>query len=323
MASGGNGANDLFLKMLHEKLQGVNGPLYKFYSIMFGNPYTMPTNGDMIRSCKFHPDISGYTLIFLQPPDLSGYKNLGILTNLDLSEFTTMVCFLAVDFTPPPIQVTASELPSRSGSLPYAMEVSGTGQLSISFLDDQYGHCFGYHKTWISYIEDITRGIMTSTGQAISPDPTYILPPDSFGKDVESMETQNLVIGNDRFGQIDYMTTAYVIKFKPVQWSSFQFKYEDITYVGKATGIFPINNPDKEVIGRRDSNEIVTLTYNYPCANYRAWSAGTPHSDQDSYLKEQYLNDISIYYGGGINLLELILDGVSTAVSNAASQIST
>ena len=270
MASSGDGDNDLMLTRLRDMLWGVNGPLYYFYNIMYGGEYSTTSDNDI----TFHPALSGYTLIFMQPPHLSGYieNNISLLDTHLLKETVKLICFIAVDFTPPSIQVTASELPSRSGSLPYATEVSGTGQLSISYLDDSFEHNFGFHKVWISYIEDITRGAMVSTGAPIAPSAEYYTP------------------GGAKFGEIDYATTAYVIKFKPVRSSNFP---DDIIYVGKATGIFPINNPDKEVIGRRDGPELITVTYNYPCANYRQWTAGVPQgTDNDEYLKKEFLQDI-------------------------------
>lgn len=248
---------------------------------MFRGQMSGETQG-MIHFHTFHPAVNGYTLIFMKPPDLSGYNGIVALP----SEFSVLnnICFLGMDFTPPLIQVTASELPARSGSLPYAMEVSSTSQLSISYLDDQYEHCFGFHKLWISYIEDVTRGAMTSKeGVPVTPNPKY------FDED------------SPNFGEIDYMTSAFVIKFKPTEGS---YLPGDIVYVGKATGIFPINSPDKEVIGRRDSPELITITYNYPCANYRQWAAGTPNEENDSYIYEEFINDISsIYskYGGVFN----------------------
>ena len=302
MASGGKGNNDLYLSAIRNKLMDVNGPLYYFYNVMMGGDYSMPTQGSDIFSQKFHPAINGYTLVFLQAPRLSGYENIGLLTPDVLEEFTKMVCFLAVDFTPPPIQVTASELPSRSGSLPYATEVSGTGQLSISFLDDANEHCFGYHKLWLSYIEDITRGITVATGTEIEPDPMYYTP--DFDMKLQSKVVK---VSQGGFGEIDYMTSAYIVKFKPVEGSNIG---SDIVYIGKATGIFPINQPDKEIIGRRDSPELVTVTYNYPCANYRAWAWGTPSSDEDEYLVSDYLEDICSKYAGsagaGLDIFEII-----------------
>lgn len=290
-----SGASDsgrfLYLNHLRDALMGTNGPLYFFYNIMFGGDYTAYTSGSL-DTCSFHPAINGYNLVFMKPPHLSGYVNSGVAVDEEkLLQFTKMICFLAVDFTPPQIQVTASELPSRCGSLPYATEMSGTGQLSISYLDDQYEHNFGYHKVWLSYIEDITRGARTSDGSAIVPDEKYITP------------------GFPEFGQIDYETSAFIIKFKPVQGTSVP---GDIVYIGKATGIFPINSPDKEVIGRRDSPELVTTTYNYPCANYRQWTAGTPNTDLDYYLVDEFIKDIQQSWYSGFNILDMLMDVVDS-----------
>lgn len=277
MASGSDReGNNLYLDLIRNALFETNGPLYYFYNMMFGHPYDAPVDG-MGANMSFHPAINGYTLVFMAPPHLSGYINNGykVACN-DLLNQTKMICFLAVDFTPPAIQVSASELPSRSGSLPFAMEVSGTGQLSISYLDDQYEHNFAFHKTWLSYIEDVTRGVLSSDNNTkVIPDACYFTPDDP------------------KFGQIDYMTSAYVIKFKPVFGSTVP---GDIIYVGKATGIFPLNSPDKEIIGRRDSNELVTTTYNYPCANYRNWVAGTTHRDLDEYICNEIISNCSEWY---------------------------
>lgn len=276
MGSSGNTNNDLMLNMIRDKLLDVNGPLYHFYNIMYGGPYTMYSG---TSEFTFHPAVSGYTLVFMKPPHLSGYANLGrVAVGVeDLQDITKLITFIAVDFTPPSIQVTASELPSRSGSLPYATEVSGTGQLSISFLDDAQEHNFGFHKIWTSYIEDITRGRTTADELDIKPDDMYNTPE------------------GERFGELDYATSAYVVTFKPVEGTT---PGDDILYIGKATGIFPINSPDKEIIGRRDSPELVTVTYNYPCANYRQWTAGAAY-DYDHYLYEEFLKDIFTQYGTG------------------------
>lgn len=275
MASGADSAySNLYLDNLRARLLETNGPLFYFYNLMFGGSYSIHDGGSL-NNCSFHPSISGYTLIFMKAPHLSGYTEYG--QGDILSDVLKMTCFIAIDFTPPPIQVAASELPSRSGSLPYAMEVSSTGQLSISYLDDQYEHCFGFHKVWTSYIEDVTRGAKTSDGSKVTPAAEYYTP------------------GSQKFGEIDYMTSAFVVKFKPTVGTNMP---GDIVYVGKATGIFPLNVPDKEVIGRRDSPELVTLTYNYPCAAYKQWAAGTPNADNDKYIQDEFLQDVASFYNG-------------------------
>lgn len=262
------GYNDLILDLINRELVDNNRILQYFNRNLYGS------NSDL---GEFHPDVSGYTLIFLLPPHLSGYGyEEGYIPPLD--KYAKGICFLAIDFTPPQIQVTASELPSRSGSLPFGMEVSPTGQVNISYVENQYNHIYGFHKLWISYVEDIIRGMKTSDSTEILPDEAYW---NSSG---------------DRFGEIDYASTAFVIRFKPTRYLT----RTDINYVGKATGIFPINLPDKEIIGRRDSNELVTLSISYSCAWYRSWSAGTPGNDKDSFIYNEFSSTVGAVYNENI-----------------------
>lgn len=255
----------LISTMLSGALGGANGPLQYFYNMLYGFGNEMG---------QFHPDINGYTLMFMLPPHLSGYGYSADFSG-PLGSFCKMVCFLGVDFTPPSVQVTASELPTHTGALPFGMQVNPTGQLSISYIDDQQSHIFGFHKVWVSYMEDILRGMKSSDNGEIKPSSEYYSDPT-----------------DPKFGEIDYMTSAYVIRTKPTRGLLF----DDINYVGKATGIFPLNLPDKEVIGRRDSNEIVTVPMSYRCAWYRAYSLGTPKRDKDIYLLSEFYNLIESVY---------------------------
>jgi len=219
-----------YFKLLENDLS--DSPVLNYFNqILLGND----VDGD-----QFSPDVNGYTFIFLLPPHLSGYEISP--DNKDMMKISKLTCFLALDFTPPSIQVTASEGMSRSGSIPYGVDVISSGQMSITFLENHRLEIFGLHKSWVSYIEDITRG-------TIKPSQKYI---------------------SD--GIIDYATSAYVVRFKPTK----SLNWGDIIYVGKAIGIFPTNMPDKEVIGRRDSHEITTLPINYTCTLYRQQVFGSP-----------------------------------------------
>ena len=269
----------LIREMLNATLGGVNGPLHYFYNMMYGME---------IDNKRFHPDISGYTLMFMIPPHLSGYG----LEEGDagpLGKSCRLICFLGLDFTPPNIQVTASELPAHTGALPFGMQVNPTGQLNITYVDNQYNHMFGFHKLWISYIEDILRGKKTSDGKDISPDSQYEKP----SKDPDS-----------RFGQIDYMASAYVVRTKPTRG----LELGDINYVGKATGIFPLNMPDKELIGRRDSNEITMLPMSYAAAWYRQYTVGIDDNminsgqDRDIFILKEFESKIKTLYSDGGNI---------------------
>jgi len=215
----------------------LNASLFDNKVLNYFNHMLMGYNADQGR--KFSPDINGYVLIFMLPPDLSGYK-LSYAADSDLGQITKMFAFLAMDFTPPPISVTTSAIPTGSGSLSYGAEVISSGQLQINFIDTTRLESFGMHKMWIDYIEDVSRGV-------VAPAKKYRNPKES------------------SFGEIDYATSAYVARFKPSRGN----KWGDLVYVGKATGIFPITLPDKEVIGRRDSNEITMLPISYSCPLYR------------------------------------------------------
>lgn len=265
----------LISSMLQNTLGGVNGPLQYFYNLMYGVPGEMG---------QFHPDINGYTLMFMLPPHLSGY-GYGADFKSTLRSYCKMVCFLGVDFTPPSIQVTASEIPTHSGAFPFGMQVNPSGQLSISFIDDSQSHLFAFHKLWVSYIEDVLRGIRSSDGKEILPDSMYYTD-----------------TSHPSFGEIDYMASAFVVRTKP----SRGLDIGDINYVGKATGIFPLNIPDKETIGRRDSNEMVTLPISYGCSWYRSYSIGTPNRDLDSYLLTEFYETIASLYSDSIYNIQLM-----------------
>jgi hypothetical protein len=42
-----------------------------------------------------------------------------------------------------------------------------------------------------------------------------------------------------------------------------------VTYISKCVGIFPQSLPNKELIGSRATNEIVTLPFTYSCSGFR------------------------------------------------------
>ncbi len=208
---------------------GDNGILKYFTRTLMGGKTS-------IDKGQFSPDINGYTVTFIQAPDLSGY---GSQVN-EYVNIAKIFPFLCIDFTPPPTQVISSEIPARSGSIQFGTEIQGSGQMQMTCMDDSELGLAGFIKTWVSYIEDVTRGI-------ISPNSKYYTP------------------GDPCFGELDYTSSAYVIRFKPTM----NLNWADIVYVGKAVGIFPLNIPDKEIIGRRDSNEITMLPISFACTFYR------------------------------------------------------
>jgi hypothetical protein len=227
-----------------------NEILKYFYKFIYSKP--------ILNNRVFHPDVTGYSLIFMQPPELSGYKNTQYME--DISK--TFV-FLALDFTPPQITVNVSDVSSNIGSLSTGAEVHSGGQISITFLDDQDLNCFNFHNVWIEYIKSITTGI-------IEPDSKYLNSDDE-----------------DNFGVIDYATSAYVVRFRP----SFSLE-TDIIYIGKAVGIIPLGMNDKEIIGRRDANELTMLNYSYQCPEY----LHTTGNDKNKWLIEEFHSKIASMY---------------------------
>ena len=209
----------------------TNGILEYFNKLLLG----ISIDGE-----EFSPDINGYSLIFMMPPDLSGFS-----LKTSPSDYMGIVAkkfvFLAIDFTPPAVQVATAQVAGTSGGIPYGTKVSKGGQCSITFLDTAELSTFSFHKVWVEYIDKVTKG-------SVSPSAEYLVP------------------GSPNFGSIDYMSSAYVVRLKPVA-GQIQMGV-DVVYVGKVVGIFPINVPDKEIIGKRDSNELTTLPMNYACARY-------------------------------------------------------
>lgn len=188
---------------------------------------------------EYQPDITGYSLVFMVPPDLSGYgldQNSGFLK--EVSKFFT---FAAIDFTPPASQVNTEKITARTGAIPFAIEVQETEQVSITYIENKSLDVYRFHHIWREYIRQVTEGM-------IRPSNEYL---DS--------------------GRIDYAASAFVVKFNMTFDSIDQVdesKFGEI-FIGKCTGIFPQSLPNKELIGQRTGNELTTLPITYFCANYR------------------------------------------------------
>lgn len=211
--------------------------------------YGLPVDGSY-----FNPDVNGYCLIYLSNPKLSGYGDVSLSSNL--------VSYCAVDFTPPTNDVQSSEVSSRVGGVPYATELSIQDQCSINYFDNSTLDIFKFHNLWINYIDDVTRG-------EVSPSSSYI-----------SSEEECI---------IDYMASAYIVKFKP----TVSFTSNDIVYIGKATGIFPITIPDKELIGSRNANEISMLPITYKCTCYNK----TTLNDKYSWILDDFIEQFNFTLG--------------------------
>jgi len=235
---------------------------------VFQNEPILKTFYNILYSPKFQPDINGYTLIFLIPPHLSGYmedprKSMSGLF-FDVSK---MSVFLAVDMTPPNISVEYDETTGSSTSVVYASELRVSKQTTVSYIDDSNLSVFSYHKIWADYIRDVTHG-------SVEPSDEYL---------------------KDDFVELDYVGSIYCIRFRP----SIGDKLENnILYIGKAVGVFPISLPDKEVIGTRQSNELTIVPISYMCSEYRQYvyneDANPIHNH--SWVLEDFKADVETMY---------------------------
>lgn len=219
---------------------------------------------------NYNPDINGYTLLFMVPPDLSGLathqsdptaikKDLGYETDgtqfnpvnpstllTSLNNVARFATFAAVDFSTPQEQLNTEKISSRSGGIPYATEFTTSEQMSVTFIDDSDLTIYKFHQIWVHYIWDVLEGKIKPSNEYL--EPRFDL--HEYGRE------------GGLYRGIDYAGAFYVVKYKP--------DLRRITYIGKCIGVFPQSLPSKELIGQRTSNELTTLPFNYFCAAYRA-----------------------------------------------------
>lgn len=103
------------------------------------------------------PDISGYTLLFISPPVLSGYLALGnqnydLFSTSFLTETSKLYPLLATNFSPPTIQLNTGTLAGSSGTQHYATELNITDSMSVSYVDTINLDVYTYHASWLQYI---------------------------------------------------------------------------------------------------------------------------------------------------------------------------
>jgi len=191
---------------------------------------------------QYNPDINGYTLVFMLPPDLSGwdkdftklYSQDGPSFVFDTSKFVT---FAAIDFTPPTHQVNTEKVSSRTGAIPYVTEVTNTEQCSITYIENSNIDIYHFHHMWIEYMRAVVDGFVSPASKYL--DPT------------------NLTF----FGAIDYAASIYTVRYLP--------NLRDIRYINKSIGVFPQSLPSKELVGQKSSNELTTLPFTYFVSGYR------------------------------------------------------
>jgi hypothetical protein len=272
----------------------------------------------------FSPDINGYTLLFFIPPDLSGYRiqaGNNLYSQEDPSSYMKTVgkimTFAAIDFTPPQSQIRTETVTTRSGGIPIASEISESDTLNITFLDNNHLDIYMFHHIWLEYIREILEG-------TIEPDPRYYTEPASsyeFSEYFANVGSGHFVTSDEYYGAIDYAASCYIVKYRP--------DMQTVTFVAKCVGLFPQSLPNKELIGSRESNQIVILPFTYSCSGYREGlyterSNGMWIFDELDTLLTQFITDQETPLFGGFlgNILNNALGSVTPAFDNLTGNFS-
>lgn len=216
---------------------------------------------------KLNPNITGFNLIFMVPPHLSGieagnnfinnFANQNNLGNQNLNalqmylETVPFLTFAASDYSMPTTQVVQGQINPRTGGAPYISDVISSEACNITYVDNNQCVVYLYHLLWLEYIRAIVGGgyFDQTTGNwiAIKPNNQYI---------DES---------NPNYGTLDYACSIYVVKYMP--------NMNDITYIGKAIGCVPVNLPSKELLGTKSVNDLALLPFDYVSGLYREYVA--------------------------------------------------
>ncbi|MFW6247165.1 MAG: hypothetical protein ACOC22_03285 [bacterium] len=241
------------------------------WSSLSGNIYDLLFGGSNIRNSdklpnyvnyfnsqlyeNFNPDITGYTMAFIVPPP---FNSINADRNY-IDEFQKLVCFSAIDLTPPQRQVQSEKTSARTGGVPYATGVEPSEQCSVSYLETYNLDVYNFHNSWVQYKHDLLEG--------------YIEP-----------SSEYLDYNSDKYCGLDYAGSLFFVKFTP--------SFQEIKYLGKATGIFPQTLPNKELIGQRSTNDVTVLPFNYYCAFFEE----SLHSETKNHpIWEDFERVINIY----------------------------
>jgi hypothetical protein len=181
----------------------------------------------------FNPEISSYSLCFMVPPPFLALEQSGKYDQSYIDNFKKLTLFSSIDFNPPQRQIQSEKFSARSGGIPYATEMDISQQASVSYLDNTDLDIFNFHSVWFEFVHELLLGYI--------PVPDIYLQPDSLS-----------------YGALDYAGSLFVIKY--------DMSMNEIKYFGKATGIYPSTLPNKEILGQRNSNELVVLPITYSCA---------------------------------------------------------
>ena len=213
-----------------------------------------------------NPNITGYTLVFLLKPDLSGIANQnGEITNghfmntiaspgvehykyfEDYHTTSNLLTFVALDYSPPQTQITHAQISPRTGGVPYATDVTSSENINITYIDNMNNTVYLYHLLWTEYIRAIVSGGFWN------------------GKDFTPIKpaTDYLTEGTTKYGTLDYASSIYLVKYMP--------DMEKITYIGKAIGAIPVSLPSRELLGNKTTNDLAIIPFDYVCGGFREW----------------------------------------------------
>ncbi len=214
-------------------------------------------------------EVTGYSLIFLYPPDFSGFSRANDeikknINNNNLEGSTSSFAYLspdasfykyfrdymmfAVEFTIPEQQVSTSEIQlANRQNIEFVSGFNTSGELTVRYIDNSELKLYKFHSIWISYMKMMMRG-------DLEPSEEYY----------DSKE-------------IDYMASMYFLKFSPTM---------DIpNYIGKATGVFPKNLPVNELLGNRTDNQLLMYTINYFYSMYEGGVLSYYKSDTEGTIQ--------------------------------------
>jgi len=223
------------------------------------NPYIRYIYRQLLNK-SFQPAVNGYCLMYMVPPALSGMSDVSEYIN----SIGKMIPFFGVDVTPPNININVSQTRTISGNFIYATGAEPQGQVSINYIDNADLQIYNLHKIWIDYIRHCILG-------NVKPSSEYM--PNN---------------KHDEFIYLDYAASIYVIQFKPTVDNN-------ITFISKAVGVFPTSLPDKEVIGRRDSNELIMLPISYECCQYRQYIINSKNNEF-KWIYDEFIGLFEEYY---------------------------
>ena len=213
-----------------------------------------------------NPNITGYVLVFMIPPHLSGIEGdsgfiedfanrFGAQEALDHGYFynhensSNLLTFTCLEFSPPQTQVILSQISPRTGGIPYATDVTSSENCNITYVDSMNCPIYLYHLLWVEYIRAIVSGGYLRGNEVVPLKPN----------------AQYYIDENDPnyYGTLDYAASIYIVKYMP--------DMETITYIGKAIGAIPVSLPSRDLIGNKTSNDLAIVPFDYIVGAYREW----------------------------------------------------